>query len=919
MMEMVIPEDFPSAEVQLRSLLETGSLRNVVFNLRRRDGTSVPMEINATVVHDPQGQSKAIVTILRDIKERRRREQALRESEARFRAIFEKAAIGAVLLDRSQRIAECNTALCDILGYSRDELVQLHLPDLTHTDDRLVDQPQFERVLSNQLDHYRQEKRMLRMDGSIAWCRLTVSAVRGDSDQLLFLFGMIEDISKQREAEQETRQAGDALRLYAERLETLHQIDQAILHADSTEEIARGTLDHMPHLVPCHRSSLVLFDMDARMVTILDARAQMDTSLSRGVKISFETYGSNIDGLSRGEMYSAEDLLARSNLSPTEQHLLGEGIRSILTIPLIDQGRLIGALNVASSLPGAFTREHAEIVLEVANLLAVALQQARLLEQVRRHTFELEAIAILNQELRVAPSRQVIIAILLRQVASVLQCELVGLMATDNSTGEVFFEKVTDPYAYLEGYRIPPESGMTGRAIMDRAPFRENHPETIRESPYLETIHAMRAIACVPLITRGQTIGVLWIGRARKDDPPAVEITDEDMRLFRSIGDVAANAIHRATLHDQTEQRLQRLAALRAVDMAISASIDLRVSLSVLLDQVTTQLSVDAGDVLILDPRTQSLVFAASRGFHAPDRSRSSVPLGQGFAGTAALERRMVIIPHLEEAGEKFAVSLRTGAERFASYFAVPLIAKGQVRGVLELYRRTVLEPDSEWLEFLETTAAQAAIAIDNSNMFEDLQRTNTDLIMAYDATIEGWARTLELRDRDTSGHTGRVTELTVSLARRMGIREAHLIHVRRGALMHDIGKISIPDSILHKPGPLTPEEWEIMRTHPVTAFELLASIAYLRPAIDIPYGHHEKWDGSGYPRGLAQEQIPLPARVFAVIDVWDALRSDRPYRKAWPDEAVHEYLRAGSGSHFDPAVLVAFFELPEITPSSGR
>jgi putative nucleotidyltransferase with HDIG domain len=215
-------------------------------------------------------------------------------------------------------------------------------------------------------------------------------------------------------------------------------------------------------------------------------------------------------------------------------------------------------------------------------------------------------------------------------------------------------------------------------------------------------------------------------------------------------------------------------------------------------------------------------------------------------------------------------------------------------------------------LEFLETMAAQAAIAIDNSGMFEDLQRTNTDLVMAYDATIEGWARTLELRDRYTSGHTERVSELTVRLARRMGIREADLIHVRRGALMHDIGKMAVPDSILLKPGPLTPEEWQIMRQHPVNAYELLYPITYLRPALDIPYSHHEKWDGSGYPRGLAQEQIPLAARVFAVVDVWDALRSDRPYRTAWPEQKVREYLREQSGTHFDPSIVGAFLEMPE-------
>lgn len=915
LLEMIVPEERQLAEAHLRSLVESGSLRNIVHTILRKDGTTVPMEVSSTLIRDSEGQSRVMVSFLRDITERRHRERALQESEARFRAIFEKAAIGAILLDRERRLTECNAALCDMLGYTRDELLRFPLEELTLTEDRLLDQPSFGEILGGQLDHYRVEKRLLRKDGGVAWCRLTISAVRGSRQELLFLVGMIEDITKQREAEQATRRASEELRRYANRLKTLHEIDQAILQADSTEEIARATLEHMSVLLPCQRSSLVLFDLEAQMVTILGARTQMDTKLARGTRIPFTEYGSDIERLKQGQLVAVDDFLTRDTRSPAEQQLLAEGIRTVLSIPLINQGTLIGALNIASGIPGVFTREHAEIAQEVANLLAVAIQQARLLEQVHRHTFELEAIAALNQALRVALTRQDMLAILIHHVTKALSVDLVGLLNADLVTEETYFEKVSDPYAFLEGCRIPPSTGMTGHALASNQPFRNNDPAGIKESPYLDVIHSMRAIACMPLITRGYTLGAIWIGRTRKADPSAGEITDADLRLLASIGDIAANAIHRATLHDQTEQRLRRLAALRAVDMAISASIDLRVSLSVLLDQVTAQLQVDAADILILDSRTQSLAFSASRGFHSPDRQRPNLPLGQGFAGVAALERRVVSVPRLEESHEKFADSLRIGVERFASYFAAPLIAKGQVRGVMELYSRTSLNPDPEWLEFLETMAAQAAIAIDNSGMFEDLQRTNTGLVMAYDATIEGWSRTLELRDRNTSGHTERVTELTVQLARRMGIREANLIHVRRGTLMHDIGKMAIPDSILLKPGPLTPEEWVIMRQHPVHAYELLYPITYLRPALDIPYDHHEKWDGSGYPRGLAQEQIPLAARVFAVVDVWDALRSDRPYRPAWPEQKVHEHLREQSGTHFDSSIVGAFLEMPELHP----
>ena len=178
---------------------------------------------------------------------------------------------------------------------------------------------------------------------------------------------------------------------------------------------------------------------------------------------------------------------------------------------------------------------------------------------------------------------------------------------------------------------------------------------------------------------------------------------------------------------------------------------------------------------------------------------------------------------------------------------------------------------------------------------------------MAYDATIEGWSRAMDLRDEETEGHTQRVTDLTLKLARLMGIRDDQLIHIRRGALLHDMGKLGIPDQILLKPGKLTDDEWVIMRKHPVYAYDMLSSIEYLRPALDIPYCHHEKWDGSGYPRGLKGEEIPLAARIFAVIDAWDALTSDRPYRKAWSREKTLAYIREQTGSHFDPQVVEVF------------
>ena len=242
----------------------------------------------------------------------------------------------------------------------------------------------------------------------------------------------------------------------------------------------------------------------------------------------------------------------------------------------------------------------------------------------------------------------------------------------------------------------------------------------------------------------------------------------------------------------------------------------------------------------------------------------------------------------------------------FEAYFAAPLLAKGSIKGVLEVLLRRPFTPHEGWLEFLEALAGQAAIAVDRAALFGDLQRSNLDLMRAYDTTLEGWVRALDLRDRETEGHTLRVTEATVVLAKVMNVAGPDLVHMRRGALLHDIGKIAIPDAILLKPGPLTEEEWVVMRCHPEYANDLLQPIEYLRRATVIPYCHHERWDGTGYPRRLRGEEIPLEARIFAVVDVWDALRFDRLYRPAWPDSRVHEHLRAEAGKQFDPAVVDA-------------
>jgi putative nucleotidyltransferase with HDIG domain len=283
--------------------------------------------------------------------------------------------------------------------------------------------------------------------------------------------------------------------------------------------------------------------------------------------------------------------------------------------------------------------------------------------------------------------------------------------------------------------------------------------------------------------------------------------------------------------------------------------------------------------------------------------------VGESTSGQKALEYHLVQALDESDADEKSGYAEIMQKEGFESYYSVPLIAKGQIKGVLDVFHRTPLNPDQDWFNFLETLAGQAAIAIDNTTLLEDLNHTNIDLTQAYDTTLEGWSRALDMRDHETEGHTRRVAEITVKIAREMGVPEEELVHIRRGALLHDIGKMGIPDNILLKPGPLDEHEWEIMHSHAKRAYDLLHPIEYLRPALEVPLHHHEKFDGTGYPDGLKGSEIPLPARIFAVVDVWDALTSDRPYRKAWTAKKSLNYVKDQSGKHFDPDVVKVFLE----------
>ncbi len=422
------------------------------------------------------------------------------------------------------------------------------------------------------------------------------------------------------------------------------------------------------------------------------------------------------------------------------------------------------------------------------------------------------------------------------------------------------------------------------------------------------------ALMALPFHSPAGVSGILVLARERPAaGDPNREYQPDEINLAKTIAEIGANALQRARFFEQTQVRMQRLSILHEIDLAVSASLSISITLDLILDQIVSQIGIQAADVLLYNPQDHWLEYGAGRGFRDNKVKRTRFRLGESLPGRAVLERGPIAKDHIQQ-DIRFVQSHFLEEEKFTTYFAIPLVTKGQIKGVLELFHHEPVSNDPELRDFFETLAAQAAIAMENSDLFQGLKRSNLEITRAYDAVIERWAFSLEKRENAREGHGKRTTEMTVHLARAMDIGDTQLVHIRRGALLHDIGNIFVPESILNNTGVLTEEEQKIIQQHSIEGQNLLQHIDFLAPATDIPFYHHELWDGSGYPMGLKGEQIPLPARIFAVVDLWDALTSDRVYRNKWSQEDAIHYIQKNSGILFDPTVVDVFMrELPRI------
>lgn len=854
----------------------------------------------------------AIAAELGGVIERKQAEQAVREAEAKYRTLVEQ--IPAVLYvdkaDDSSSAHYISPQIESLLGYSPEDYMKD--PALWHKQIAPQDYETAARTVRETLEQGKSdaEYRLTARDGGVVWVRDSCVLIRDADGNPQFIQGFLEDITARKlaeEAERDQRILAEALR------ETAETLSGSLDYGQVLDQI----LDIAGRVVPHDSSTILLLEGDG--LRLARARGYDETPFES----DFSQLNLHDPGNLRQMFETRQPVLVPNVLAYSHWKTLPgtEWLRSSVGAPMISQGDVIGFVLLDSRTPNFFTPLHAERLQAFANQAALAIHNARLYQQaqdeiskrklaeesLRRRLAELESISKISAALRNAQTLEEMLPTLLDETLSALETDAGDIWlyrAEENILGTVV---ARGWFSTLAETPTPPYEGSIGGRVFTRGQTlvsREFSSDPRARQSVVSNVPPGWGGICVPLRSAGQVVGVMFVSVQLPR-----QITTEEQKLLESLAQIAGAALHRLGLHEETRRRLEQLQSLHAIDRAITSNHNLEEILDILLEQTRARLGVDAADVLLLDPENQTLEFKTAQGFRAKGIERSRLRVGEGHAGIAALEKRVILISNLSEDG-KFRRAGLLEDENLVSYCATPLIAKGEVKGVLEIFNKTPLEFDADWLNFLEMLASQAAIAVDNAELFSNLERTNSDLIMAYDATIEGWSRAMDLRDEETEGHTRRVTSLTVKLARATGINEADIIQIRRGALLHDIGKMGIPDSILLKPAKLTDEEWEIMRKHPQYAYEMLSPIAYLRPALDIPYCHHEKWDGTGYPRGLKGVEIPLAARLFAVVDVWDAVTSNRPYRPAWTEEQALEYVRGQSGSHFDPQAVELFLRM---------
>lgn len=644
--------------------------------------------------------SSVLLRAIRYAIARKQAEEALRKSEEKYRLLVENQSALVVKVDTAGRFQFVSPSYCELFGKSEQELLGRAFMPLVHPDDRDATAQTMEQLYKPPYTCH-VEQRALTKQGW-RWLAWADRAVLDEAGNVVAIVGAGRDITERKEAE-------DALQEKLAELTLLNAIAVAGTEATNKDDLLKDVIRIMHPTFYTDHFGVGLVNKAAGVLHGYYAHRHLHGQLKKAAS----PLGQGITGqvIATGQPRRVSDVAQEPAYL-----VVNPDTRSELCVPLKVGERVIGIINAESSQPDAFSETDQQLLVTVAGQLATALDRLHYFESTQRRAEELEILGQVSSALRQAASRADVLPVILDQVGHLLQANSASLVSYNPNKDETIIELARGSHTHLTGMRIPPDQGVSGQVIATGQPYVNGNIQTDPQLFRFNKITGPEAVACVPLIAHNQTIGALWVSRENPFLPAEV-------RLLTAIADIAANALQRVTLYEETQHHVQRLTALRNIDLAITSNLKSQAVLEVLLEQVTTQLNVDAADVLLLNPEGQLLEYAAGRGLRSQALTQVRLPVGKSFAGRAALKQQIVIVANLlEDAGapDRARALLE---EDFITYYGVPLVVKGQVEGVLEIFHRAPLEPDPDWVDFLKALSAQAAIAIENARLFEETQR----------------------------------------------------------------------------------------------------------------------------------------------------------------------------------------------------
>jgi PAS domain S-box-containing protein/putative nucleotidyltransferase with HDIG domain len=876
-------------------------------------------------------------------RERRRAEEALRESEERYRQIIETAQEGIWTVDAAGRTTLANQRMADMLGYTVEEMMGKFVDEFLDKEGETIALVDFG---GRQQENKQFDFKFKRKDGSAIWALVEASTLLDHNYQYMGALAMLTDITGRKQAEEKLRETNEILQALVQaspvsivaldldgNVKKWNPASQRIFGWSEAEvlgqflpfvprdklaesealrrqvlggktftnlEVNRLKKDGIPVLVSL--SCVPLHDGNGRITGMMGVNIDITERkrAEEALRASEQRYRQIIETAQEGIWTvdaAGRTTLANQRMADMFGYTVEEMMGKPVSMFLDEEGETMAPMAFENRRQGINKQLDFKFKRKDGSVVWTLVKTNTLLDHNQQYMGALAMLTDITErkqaEEKLAESKALVDAVL----------ENVPLM--------IFLKEATDLRFVLfnragEELLGCDREALLGKNNLDLFPPEQAAHFMDKDREVLDGEAGMLDIPEEPILTARKGQRLLHTQK--------ICIRGSDGATKYLLG-ISEDITERKLAEEQIRQRLSELEVLYQSGLAFSQLITPQAIAQKMIDLLDQNMNWHHTVIRLYHPESETLELLA---FNVPylssreersaaeKRFRDVQRLDQGLSGWVVQQAQVVRSNDLRNDPRYLETfpGLQSG-------LYVPIKIAERVIGVIsiESERPQAFNESDERLAI--TLAAQAAIAMDNAQLFESLRCSNVELASAYDATIEGWSRALDLRDKETEGHSLRVTEMTLRLAQSMGISEEELVHVRRGALLHDIGKMGVPDGILFKPGPLTDEEWVVMKKHPALAYEMLSPILYLQRALDIPYCHHEKWDGSGYPRGLKDTQIPLGARIFAIVDVWDALSSDRPYRARWAKEKVDEHIRLSSGAHFDPQVVDAFLQMP--------